>query len=153
MDEQLGADCWVQKVVSISCSNFTSQEIIVDRRQRNAQNRTNNWNHFDNNDNDEKEKNLGPSNRLFSLPTPQCFGSCLLKMTVLVGTLYFNPKKLNKSRLKNWPSGIVINRVFIDVKRTLCNYLPLKSVKCQTVCRIIFIEHIDHFASFAKHVH
>ena len=66
--------------------------------------------------------------------------------SVLVGTLYLNPEKLNKRRLKYWPSGIVINRLLICVKRNLCNYLPLKSVKSQTVCRIIFIEDIDHFA-------
>ena len=110
------------------------------------------WKHFDYNEKDEKEKNLGPSNRLFSRETPQCFGLSVFKMTVLVGTLYFNPEKVNTSQLKYWPSGIVINRVFIDVKRNLCNYLSLKSVKSQTVCRIIFIEDIDHFAAIAKHV-
>ena len=98
----------------------------------------------------KRRKTLVRTNRLFSFQTPQCFGLCVFKMTVLVGTLYFNPKKLNTSRLKYWPSGIVINRVLTDVKKYLCNYLPLKSVKSQTVCRIIFIEDIDHIA---KHVH
>ena len=72
-------------------------------------------------------------------------------MTVLVGT-YLNPEKLDTSRLNHWPSGIVINRVLTDVKKYLCNYLPLKSVKTQTVCRIIFIEDTDHLAAIAKHV-
>ena len=44
-------------------------------------------------------------------------------------------------------------RVFIDVKINLCNYLPLKRLKSQlqAVCRIIFIEDIDHFAAIPKH--
>ena len=42
-------------------------------------------------------------------------------------------------------------RVFIDIKLNLCNYLPLKRVKSQAVCRIIFIEDIDHFAAIPKH--
>ena len=71
---------------------------------------------------------------------------------VLVGTLHFIPEGLSTSRLQYWPLGIVINRVFIDVKRNLFNYLPLKSVKSQTVCRIIFIEDIHLFAAIVEHI-
>ena len=150
--QQLRADCWVLKVVNSSCSNFY---VAGNNSWSKAKNKAKTAQTIETTSTitktTKRRKTLVRQNGYF--PAKHLFFClCVFKMTVLVGTSYCNPAKLNTSRLKYWPSGIVINRVSIDVKRNLCKYLPLKSIKSQTVCRIIFIQDIDHFAAIAKQV-
>ena len=62
INQKLGANCWVLKVVNISCSKWTSLKIIVYRRRK-PQLKPNKQfgKHFEDNENDEKEKKLSSS--------------------------------------------------------------------------------------------